>query len=182
MKIATRLISNKKQAGLTLIELIASLSILALVIGGALSLYGSASTSQSATQTTAELSALRAATKGAYQGQGTYGAAGTNLNSVLVNGKKVPSTINVTAGAPPVFTNSFTGDVQVLASAVPANFTVNVTAVPTEICLGLLSGANGWNSIKVAALAANTTFPIPTATASTECATAPLQTIVFQSN
>lgn len=182
MKISTRFLSSKKQTGLTLIELIASLSILALVIGGALSLYLSASSSQSVTQTTAEMSALRAATKSLYQGQGTYGASGANLNAVLVNGNKVPSTITITAGVPPVLTNSFTGDIKVQASAVVANFTVTVTAVPTDVCLGLLASSNGWNSIKVAALAANVLFPISPATASTQCATAANQTIVFQSN
>lgn len=174
MKISTRFISSKKQAGLTLIELIASLSILALVIGGALSLYSSASSSQTTTQTTAEINSLKAAVKGLYQGQGTYGVAATNLNQILVNANKIPSTINVTAGTPPVLLNSFNGDVKVLANV--ATFTITATLVPTEICLGLLSSANGWNSITVNAVAV--ALPVTTLAVSTQCAAGP-KTLVF---
>lgn len=181
MKFSTRFISSKKQAGLTLVELISSLAIMALVIGGALSLYGSASTSQGTTQTTAELSALRSAVKGLYYGQGGYGTTTLGgLNQVLVNGNKIPTTIAITAGTPPILTNSFGGLITV--DGATSNFTLQVTAVPTATCLGLLSSANGWNSIKVGAAAAQTALPFPIATASTQCAALATQTIIFQSS
>jgi prepilin-type N-terminal cleavage/methylation domain-containing protein len=164
MKLSTRFNLAKKQAGLTLIELIASLAIMALVIGGALALYMSASTSQSTTQTIAEINAIRSSVKGLYYGQGGYGTA--NLNQVLVSGNKVPTTMIVTAGTPPVLTNSFNGAVTVTGAT--TTFTLGVTAIPTAICISLLSSANGWSSVKTAAVD-HTTFPVSPSTAADDC-------------
>ena len=164
MKLSTRFNLAKKQAGLTLIELIASLAIMALVIGGALALYSSASTSQGTTQTISEINALRSSVKALYYGQGGYGTG--NLNQVLVNGNKVPSTIIITAGSPPVLTNSFNGAITLTGAT--TNFTTGITAVPTPICISLLSSANGWSSVKTAAVD-HTTFPVSPATAATDC-------------
>src|SRR4051812_47054009 len=88
----------RRQAGLTLIETLVALSIFALVVGGAIALFGGASSSQATTQMTADLSAVRAATKSLYFGQGTYGTAA--LTEVLINGKKIPSTMGITGAAP----------------------------------------------------------------------------------
>lgn len=114
----------KKQAGLTLIESMAALAIFAVVVGGALALFGGASSSQISTQMTSDLSAIRSAVKSLYFGQGGYGTA--NLNAVLVNGKKVPTTMSVTAGTPPTITHGLNGTVT--ATGASTNFTITVTA------------------------------------------------------
>lgn len=168
----------KNQAGMTLIEVLASLAILALVIGGALALYNSASSSQMSTQMQSDLNAIRAAVKSVYYGQGGYGTI--NMNSVLVNGKKVPTTMAITAGTPPVITHGLSGTIDVTGAT--ANFTVTVTKIPTDVCLSLLAGTNGWNSIKVGAATAITAFPIAPDAASTACAAAAVNDIIFQSN
>lgn len=177
MKFSTRVSKFKKQAGLTLIETIVSLAIVALVIGGALSLYGGASSSQASTQMLSDLNAIRAAVKSLYYGQGGYGTA--NLNQVLVSGKKVPATMSVTAGTPPTITHGLNGTVTATGST--ANFTVTVTEIPTDVCLNLLAASNGWNSVKVGAATAITTFPITPAAAASQCDAAPTNTIAFQS-
>ncbi len=166
-----------KQAGLTLIETIVSLTIFALVVGGALSLFGGASSSQASTQMLSDLNALRASTKAFYMGQGGYGTA--NLNSILVNGNKVPSTMPVTAGTPPTISHSLNGTVVVQGAG--TNFTITTTAIPTDVCLALVSSNGGWNSVRVGSAAAITTFPISPDTASTACSAAASNTIIFQS-
>ena len=168
MKASQFLIRAKKQAGLTLIELIASLAILALVIGGALSLYTSASNSQATTQTVSDFNSLRAAIKGLYIGQGSFASV---TNAVLVASGKVPSTIAVTgSGATTALTTSFSGVVSVTGTA--TNFSIGVTLVPQPVCIGLLSSATGWSSITVGTGAAMTAFPITPAAAAAACATA----------
>jgi hypothetical protein len=57
-----------------------------------------------------------------------------------------------------------------------------VTNIETDVCVALLSAASGFTSIQVGANAARTTFPIPPATASTDCAALPAQTITFTAN
>lgn len=163
-----------RQAGLTLIETLVSLSIFALVVGGALALFGSAAASQTTTQFTSDLNALRAATKALYFGQGTYG--GGSLTEVLINGKKVPSTMVLSGAAPTrVINHSLNGTIAVAGST--SQFTVTATNIPTEICIGL-AGMAGWDSIRIGAN--QRTSPVPPAQASADCsAGGTIQNMVF---
>lgn len=169
-------IQNKgRQAGVTLMELIASLAVMAVVVVGAIALYLSASSSERSTTMSRDLLAIQAATKQIFSGQGTYGATGTNLNNVLVVSKKVPTTIKVAAGTPPVLTHQNNGTV-VVASTV-TSFAVTMTEIDTDICVPLLAGASGWASVKAGTAAARTAFPVAPADAVADCETG--TTMVF---
>lgn len=160
----------KKQAGMTLLELIASLSVVAVVVVGALALYQSATASQRTTQITQDLTAIRAATKQLWQGQGTFGANGTNLNNVLVSAKKMPTTIRVdTSTTPNTLTHAANGTVNITSSV--TSFDVALTNIEEDLCIPLLTGAQGWVSVTVAGSAAITSFPVAPAVATTACAT-----------
>lgn len=177
MKTSRAQLTNKgkfRQAGLTLIETLVALTIFALVVGGAIALFGSASTSQSTTQFTSDLNSMRAGTKSLYFGQGGYGTTG--LGEVLINGQKVPTTMSITGTAPNrVINHSRNGTVTVTGAT--SQFTVALTNIPTAVCLGLAS-MNGWDSVKVGAAAARTP-PVSPAQASTDCSAAATQTITF---
>lgn len=177
MKTTRTQLTNKgkfRQAGLTLIETLVALTIFALVVGGAIALFGSASTSQSTTQFTSDLNSLRAGTKSMYFGQGGYGT--TSLGEVLINGKKVPTTMSVTGTAPNrVINHSLNGTVVVTGAT--SQFTVAVSNIPTAVCMGLAT-MNGWDSVQVGTNAARTP-PVSPAQASTDCSTAANQTLTF---
>lgn len=177
MKTSRTQISNKgtfRQAGLTLIETLVALAIFALVVGGAISLFGGASSSQSTTQMTSDLNAVRASTKSLYFGQGGYGTA--SLNEVLINGKKVPTTMSITGTAPSrVINHSLNGTVAITGAT--SQFTVTTSNIPTDVCIGLAT-MNGWDSVKVGAAAARVP-PVSPATASADCSAAANQSIVF---
>ena len=166
------ILAVKKQAGMTLMEIIAALAIIAAVVVGALALFNSAQSSNMSVSMLKDLTALRSATQQLYQGQGGYGAAGTNLNAALINAKKIPNDMVVsgTTITPPWPG----GQVNVLATANPTQFGITFVAVPRDICIQLVSNSSaGWYSI-VAAAAANvttaTTFPVSPVTASgTQC-------------
>lgn len=159
----------KKQAGVTLMELIAGLSVMAVVVVGSLSLYNSATSSQQTTQLTQDMSAVRAAVKQMWQGQGSFGANGTNLNNVLVTARKVPTTVRVdTTTNPNTLTHAANGTMTITSSV--TTFDVAVTNIDESLCIPLLTGAQGWTSVTVAGSAAITTFPITPAVASTACA------------
>lgn len=168
--------SITRQGGLTLIETLVALSIFALVVGGALALFGSASSSQNTTQFTSDLNALRAATKSLYFGQGGYGSA--VLNDVLINGKKVPTTMIPGTGTPRTINHSLNGLITVTGNN--ASFTVQATNIPTDVCIGL-AAMTGWDSVKIGAAPVHTTAVSPTA-ASTECASTNPTTLLFTSS
>lgn len=163
-----------RQLGLTLIEVLASLAIFAVVMGGAIALFGSASASQSTSQMASDLNAIRAATKSLYFGQGGYGSA--SLNEVLINSKKVPATMSISGTAPlRVITHPLNGAIAV--NGANASFTVTATAMPTAVCIGLAT-MSGWDAIKVGTASARTP-PVTPAQASTDCSAAALQDMVF---
>lgn len=164
--------SKMKQAGMTLIEMSVALVISGLVIGGALALYNNASSTQYSNQLSSDLAAMSSATKALYFGQGGYGA--TSLNTVLINAKKIPDTMVINGST---ITHQLNGSVVVAGNA--AEFTMTVTNIPTDVCVGIVTMAKGYRQIQVGSNAAVTTFPISPAVASTQCATASQQTIVY---
>lgn len=167
--------SLKKQAGITLMEVIGSLLVIGLVVSGALSLFGSADSSQKGNQMLSDINAIRAAVKGMYAGQGGYGSA--SLNAVLISSNKVPSGMT-TSGT--TITHSMNGTLTVTGAT--STFSIAITNVPTDVCVQLVSNAtSGWTSIKVGAAAAFTTFPVSPATASgaTYCSASNANTLTF---
>jgi prepilin-type N-terminal cleavage/methylation domain-containing protein len=167
----------KAQAGLTLIETLVALAIFALVVGGALALFGSASSSQTTTQMTSDLSAIRAATKSLFFGQGGYGTV--SLGEVLINGKKVPTTMPISGTAPNrVINHSQSGTVTVTGAT--SKFTVDVTNISSDVCIGLV-GSTGWSDVKIGAATVISAFPIGPTVASTQCAATNPINITFTS-
>lgn len=170
----------KKQAGITLMEIIAGLLIIGLVVSGALALFGNADSAQKGNQMMSDITALRSAVKGLYAGQGGYGTA--NINGVLKNSNRIPATMMADTSTPPVITHSMNGTITVTGVAAGAQFEVAVSNVPTDVCVQLLSQLNsGWASVQVGAAAAITSFPVSPATASstTNCAASNANTIKF---
>jgi type II secretory pathway pseudopilin PulG len=167
-----KLIRTKvRQAGISLIEVLTSLAILAIVIGGALSLSSSGNSSANTIQFSRDINAIISATKQLYQGQGGYGTA--SLNSILIDGRKVPTTFAVSGTT---INTSLQGTVTVTGAS--TNFTVTVTNVPADVCLGVASGATGMLSVQIGSNTALTTFPITPAVASPQCSGTP-KTMVF---
>ena len=162
---------KNRQAGVTLMELIAALAVMAVIIVGALSLYTSASTSEKVNTLNQDTRALQAAVRSLYSGQGTYGAVGKKLNNILVTAKRVPSTIKVdTTATPYTMTHAANGNVDVVSTG--NSFEVQLTNITPELCVPLMTGASGWTSVRVGATAGGgtpRTPPVDPNTAATDC-------------
>lgn len=172
-----------RQSGMTLMEVIASLAVMAVVVVGALSLYGGASTSQESTAFTQDLSAIRASLKQLWAGQGTYGASGTNLNTVLKSANRIPSTMTASAATPPVITHSLNGTLTAAAAATAGQFTITLTNIPTDVCTAIATSTNGWLSLGAGATGATAiALPATPATAATGCSATNANTMIFTGN
>lgn len=174
--------SQKKfrQSGMTLMELISSLAVIAAVVVGALALFTTADSSQKSTQLLTEVTALRASIKQLWTGQGSYGTTGTNLNGVLNTSKRIPSTIKVDDTTSPVtLTHSLNGTINIVSQG--TSFSMTITNIPTDVCVSLVTttGSSAWTGISVAGSAV--ALPPSPATAATACATNP-STIIFTSS
>lgn len=156
---------GKFQAGMTLMELIASLAVIAVVIVGAVALYGNASSSASSVTMTKDIMAIRSAAQQLFQGQGGYGTA--SINATLITANKIPGDLSIsgtTISTPLGGTLTVTG----ATSAI----TLAITNVPADVCTQLLTNlATGWASVQVGSSAALTTFPVSPAiaTAAANC-------------
>lgn len=146
-----------RQKGLTLIELIAGLAIVAAVVVGALSLFGTTSSAQKAMQMTTEIQGIRSAMGKLYSGTGTYGGSSgtaTNLNSVLINAGKIPTTLKVSGTT---ISHGFGGDVNVMGA--DRFYYIAISGMPQEACMEVAGGSGTWDAITVDAVptAANMT-------------------------
>jgi type II secretory pathway pseudopilin PulG len=171
-----QLAKRKKQAGATLVEIIMWLAIAGMVIGGALSLGGIATSSTNTNDLIRDLTAIKTATKGLYYGQGGYGTA--VVNDSLVTAKRVPDSWTVnTATTPDTITHQLNGTVTVTGAT--TTFTVAVTNLPQDVCASLMTtGGSGWVSVKANASPARTP-PVAPATAAADCGASSANTLTF---
>jgi prepilin-type N-terminal cleavage/methylation domain-containing protein len=166
--------------GMTLIEVMVALSIFALVVAGALSLFTSAQSTQSATQLKTNIYSIRSAVRNLYFGQGGYGTG--SLNTVMVASKKVPSTWATTASGTSALINTPLNNGAVTITGVTSTFTIAIAGVPSEVCQGLISGLNDWSSIKTTSTTGGVAQPVTPDAATTSCGNSGVQTITFESN
>jgi prepilin-type N-terminal cleavage/methylation domain-containing protein len=165
----TTQLKHFKQRGLTLIETMVALAIGGLVIAGALALYSSASSSNTINDMNTGISALRASTKSLFANTGSYATA---TNAILTSAGQVPSTFKGATFATP------TGGVVTIAGTA-SSFTMTVTNLPQDVCVGLATAANGYISLAINANSAITTVPISVATATAQCTTGTTNQLVY---
>ncbi len=181
---------HKKQKGLTLIELIAGLAIVAAVIAGALSLFNNANSGQKSGQIVTDSVAMRTAIRHLFSGTGNYSPAGS-VNNVLAKSSKVPTNIRVDTSTNPVtFNHAFNGTITTTTAG--TFFYITYNNIPQDACINILTSSSGWPRITVGAtppagvtqpVAANVLdTPINAVEAETAC-TSPTNNIInFVSN
>lgn len=153
-----------KQFGMTLLEIIAALAIIAAVVVGALALFGNANSANSATQLLKDVVSIRSAGQALFMGQGGYGTA--SFNAALITGNKIPATMTT---ATPVINTSLGGTLTVTGDT--NAFKIALTNVPADVCTSLVTNAStGWKSVAIGSTTI-TSFPVSPgdATASGAC-------------
>jgi hypothetical protein len=155
-----------KQRGASLLEGIAYLGIAALVILGAVSLLTGAFASAQSNRGMEEISAIRTNVKKLYMGQAnSYGTS--DITSSLYAASVFPTTLSY--NGTDKMMNTWGGTVTV--TGVGGNtFKIEYTAVPTDSCINMLSGASGWVSITGPGKTINGPGPVSPTDAATACA------------
>jgi len=162
-----------RQRGASLLEGIAYLGIAAIVVLGAVSLLTNAFGSAKANQTTEEIIALRTVVRKLYAGQ-PYNVG--NMAANLINANAIPNTLVVVGGPTNIVNNSWAGAVTI-AGASAGTFTISYAGVPRDVCMSVVSGANGWTQVSDGTTNV-TVFPVTATAAATICVN-PTNTITF---
>lgn len=184
----TTVLTFQRQAGMTLMEIIAALAIIAAVVVGALSLFSSAQSSNSAVTMLKDVIAVRSAIQQLYAGQGGYpntSVPNENMNALLNQSKKAPSDLiwqGSKNGGDMTFRTSWDGRLYVQSTSKDApNFQIVLTQVPPDVCAQLVaSAANGWKDATVGItlfradkIGGQSDFPISPTKAATACGNQP---------
>lgn len=166
----------QRQAGMTLMEIIAALAIIAAVVVGALALFNSAQSSNNVVTLLKDLTAIRSAAQQLYMGQGGYGT--DSLIEQLHKAGKIPGDI-------PVNTSDYTaktplgGNIKITGET--SQIEIEISEVPKDVCIQLVTNASsGWMSVEVNGATARTAFPVTLANATSDC-NADRNTIVWLS-
>lgn len=152
---------RKAQAGLSLVEVVSALTISALVAGGALAMFSSASTAQKVDSVSDGVVALMVGTRSLFPTVGSYGTAG--LNGALVNAGKVPGNFSVNGTA---IIHGLGGAVTVTGAT--NSFTVALAGVSKDACISLATKPIPNARLAIGGVA-EAAMPISAATAATSC-------------
>lgn len=153
-----------RQRAVTLMELIASVAIMAILVVGALTLYSSANVGSQTTQVARDLTGLLSATKSLFSGQFDYSTS--QLNSTLITAKAIPSSWPVSGST---IKHQLNGSVTITGKGVNG-FSVALDTIPQGVCVKLLANVSnaGWDSVVVGTTTIST-FPVSPITAATAC-------------
>jgi prepilin-type N-terminal cleavage/methylation domain-containing protein len=166
----------KNQRGLTLVELLAALAVVAAVVAGALALYNAASTSQSSTQLLQDVTSIRGAVKSIWAGQGNYGT--DSLVPTLVQAGRLPTTVRVSgSGAEATLAHVLGGAVTIVGAT--NTFDIGIEDVRKDVCISLSTGTTSWSAVSVNG--DDQTLPLTPAAAAAACS-GDTNDIVFSSN
>lgn len=153
---------------MTLLEITAGLTILAISMAGALSIYSSTKDGQMNTGMSNDLIGIRQSIRMVKQSQGTYGTA--SLNGTLITANRLPPSMSASGTT----INTVYGGTLAITGAT-TTFTMVLTQVPKSGCMHLVTSLDGsWASVKVDSAAADTTLPVSPLTANdaTKCGSA----------
>lgn len=165
----------QRQRGASLLEGIAYLGIAAIVVMGAISLLTGAFSSAKSNQANEEVIGLRTAVRKLYMGQvyPTTGVVGT-----LITAKAAPGTLTADSAAG-TLKNSWGGTVDVAGNG--TGFTITYNAIPKDVCVNMVSGANGWTNIKVNGGTDIQVFPATASDATTNCTSDTGNVVIYTS-
>ncbi len=141
---------SRRDAGVTLMEMIAALAIISIIVVGALALYESARSSEEATQLISDAMAVQTAVRNVYMGQQNYGDDSDALQMLMWRSKKLPTTIKgkIDSSGKVSLTHHLGG--KLALSAMHERFVIIFSGVPSDVCIPVLSmTGSDWEEVTI---------------------------------
>lgn len=169
---------KNKHNGFSLLELLLVVSVGILLILAGLAIYRNVTNQRLTNDAVRLLNVLKQETQKLYQGEPAYGAAGTNLNVILINSEAPPS--GAITGAATI-EHPWNGAINVVAQG--NLFDIVFVNIPQGACINMAQTYNDSDpdfqqvTINTTAIAANA---ITVATANTNCVAGDNNTLIWQ--
>ncbi|MBP7565979.1 MAG: prepilin-type N-terminal cleavage/methylation domain-containing protein [Burkholderiaceae bacterium] len=164
--------TTRRQRGISLLELIAGLAIIAIIIIGALALISQADASARSTEMLRGVSGIQASVIGLGKSRGSFGggSAGDDLTAAMIRAKAIPDNWVKGSGSTATIRHSYGGEVTLKGYDI--EYRLTLSAVPAEACIRLIAeqAGSGWNQVKVGS-DTTVTFPATLGAANTACST-----------
>ena len=166
----------RHERGFTLLELTMSLAIIAVLVGGIVLFFSSASASQKTSDAMYELGDIQQAVHSMYSGQADYSSLGANGAQIISQSQQIPAKWGGGSGS---LTDPFGGAVSITAegNAIAGGpgpngaFIVEMDSIPTSACVKMVTQDLGPSMLGVGVNSspAGITGPISPVTAQGSC-------------
>jgi len=155
---STKLRSPRRERGATLLEATAFLAVAAIVILGAVALFGVSFTGAKSARLTDETNAIAANVRALYSSPGAGGYAALSMTDLYHSGAFPTSLQATVSGADVTLTNMWGGAVSIApgANSLPV---LTYGNVPKAVCIDTLLSSGNWLSVTVNNTALPTTSP-----------------------
>ena len=133
---------QKKQAGMTLIEMLMVIGIGTLIIVGGFLLFGRASEQSKANQMIKDYSAIKSAVTSVYSQQPSYGDATSDITMTIAQSGALPKSLLTLTGGIPMGITSAYGTVTLNVADDPAQWKAKFagTKMPKSVCNMFITG------------------------------------------
>ena len=146
-------LSNRKNRGLTLMEVAMVLAIIGIIIAGALLYFNTANTSQKITSSLAQLAQIQQSVRTLYSGQANYSGLTTAL---IAQSDALPA--SMISGS--TISHAFNAGVTVTANTTSStNFDVVFSGLPQDVCKQMLTKDLGRGLVSAGTTVATQTQP-----------------------
>ena len=138
---------KKKQAGLTLVEVLSAIIVGVLVIVGSLSLYNNTQNKQRENDLMTSLMTIQTNIRDLYYGKNSYpSTAGTITNTLIVAGGAPQSLVNSDGDA---LVSPYDSSEEIVIIGTGPQFTITIPNVPQESCVSLAGRLGSFESVEV---------------------------------
>ena len=138
---------KKKQAGLTLVEVLSAIIVGVLVIVGSLSLYNNTQNKQRENDLMTSLMTIQTNIRDLYYGKNSYPADTTTIENTLIVAGGAPKSLVNSAGD--ALVSPYDSSETIVIEGTGPQFTITIPSVPSESCVSLAGRLGSFESVSV---------------------------------
>ena len=139
---------KKKQAGLTLVEVLSAIIVGVLVIVGSLSLYNNTQNKQRENDLMTSLMTIQTNIRDLYYGKNSYPSTAGTIRDTLIVAGGAPQSLLGTDGTDDILVSPYDSSEEIVIAGTGPQFTITIPNVPQESCVSLAGRLGSFESVE----------------------------------